>query len=204
MNSIFLAVIAGVAGLAFAAFLVLYVLRQDEGSERMKDISAAIKEGAMAFLGREYRILAVFVVLVAIVLGVVPDLGWWVSFSFAFGAICSGLAGFIGMNVAIRSNARTAAAAQKSLNQGLKVSFRGGAVMGMCVVSILGLSILYFAFNSRVDFLNIIPGFGFGASAVAIFARTGGGIYTKAADTGADLVGKVEKGIPEDALFDSI
>jgi len=200
MDSIFLAVIAGAAGLAFAAFLVLYVLRQDEGSERMRDISAAIKEGAMAFLGREYRILAVFVVLVAIVLGVVPDLGWWVSFSFAFGAICSGLAGFIGMNVAIRSNARTAAAAQKSLNQGLKVSFRGGAVMGMCVVSIgiLGLSILYFAFNNRVDFLEIIPGFGFGASAVAIFARTGGGIYTKAADTGADLVGKVEKGIPED------
>jgi len=200
MDSIFLAVIAGIAGLAFAAFLVLYVLRQDEGSERMKDISAAIKEGAMAFLGREYRILAVFVVLVAIVLGVIPDLGWWVSFSFAFGAICSGLAGFIGMNVAIRSNARTAAAAQKSLNHGLKVSFRGGAVMGMCVVSIgiLGLSILYFAFNSRVDFLNIIPGFGFGASAVAIFARTGGGIYTKAADTGADLVGKVEKDIPED------
>jgi len=200
MDSIFLAVIAGVAGLAFAAFLVLYVLRQDEGTERMKDISAAIKEGAMAFLGREYRILAVFVVLVAIVLGVIPDLGWWVSFSFAFGAICSGLAGFIGMNVAIRSNARTAAAAQKSLNHGLKVSFRGGAVMGMCVVSIgiLGLSILYFAFNSRVDFLNIIPGFGFGASAVAIFARTGGGIYTKAADTGADLVGKVEKDIPED------
>ena len=200
MDSIFLAVIAGAAGLAFAAFLVLYVLRQDEGSERMRDISAAIKEGAMAFLGREYRILAVFVVLVAIVLGVVPNLGWWVSFSFAFGAICSGLAGFIGMNVAIRSNARTAAAAQKSLNQGLKVSFRGGAVMGMCVVSIgiLGLSILYFAFNNRVDFLEIIPGFGFGASAVAIFARTGGGIYTKAADTGADLVGKVEKDIPED------
>jgi K(+)-stimulated pyrophosphate-energized sodium pump len=200
MNSIFLAVIAGVAGLAFAAFLVLYVLRQDEGSEKMKDISAAIREGAMAFLGREYRILAIFVVLVAIVLGVVPNLGWWISFSFAFGAICSGLAGFIGMNVAIRSNARTAAAAQKSLNHGLRVSFRGGAVMGMCVVSIgiLGLSILYFAFNNRVDFLEIIPGFGFGASAVAIFARTGGGIYTKAADTGADLVGKVEKGIPED------
>jgi K(+)-stimulated pyrophosphate-energized sodium pump len=200
MDSIFLAVIAGAAGLAFAAFLVLYVLRQDEGSERMRDISAAIREGAMAFLAREYRILAVFVVLVAIVLGVVPNLGWWVSFSFVFGAICSGLAGFIGMNVAIRANARTAAAAQKSLNQGLRVSFRSGAVMGMCVVSIgiLGLSILYFAFNSRVDFLEIIPGFGFGASAVAIFARTGGGIYTKAADTGADLVGKVEKGIPED------
>ena len=200
MNPVFLAVMAGGAGLAFAAFLVLYVLRQDEGSERMRDISAAIREGAIAFLRREYRMLAVFVVVVAIVLGVLPDLGWWVSFSFVFGAICSGLAGFIGMNVAIRSNARTAAAAAKSLNQGLRVSFRSGGVMGMCVVGIgiLGLSILYFAFNNRVDFLEIIPGFGFGASAVAIFARTGGGIYTKAADTGADLVGKVEKGIPED------
>jgi len=200
MDAIFLAVIAGVAGLVFAAFLVRYVLRQDEGTEQMRDISSAIREGAMAFLGREYRILAVFVVLGAIVLGALPDLSWWVSFSFVFGAICSGLAGFIGMNVAIRANARTAAAAAKSLNQGLRVSFRSGAVMGMCVVSIgiLGLSILYFAFNNRVDFLEIIPGFGFGASAVAIFARAGGGIYTKAADTGADLVGKVEQGIPED------
>jgi len=200
MDPIFIAVIAGSLGLAFAAFLVLYVLRQDQGSERMREISAAIKEGAMAFLRREYQILAVFVAVVAIVLGLIPHLGWWVAFSFVFGAVSSGVAGFIGMNMAIRSNSRTAAAAEKSLNQGLRVSFRSGAVMGICVVGIgiLGLSIIYFAFHNSIDFLKIIPGFGFGASAVAIFARAGGGIYTKAADTGADLVGKVEKGIPED------
>ena len=200
MDPIFIAVIVGSLGLAFAAFLVLYVLRQDQGSERMREISAAIKEGAMAFLRREYQILAIFVAVVAIVLGLIPHLGWWVAFSFVFGAVSSGVAGFIGMNMAIRSNSRTAAAAEKSLNQGLRVSFRSGAVMGICVVGIgiLGLSIVYFAFHNSIDFLRIIPGFGFGASAVAIFARAGGGIYTKAADTGADLVGKVEKGIPED------
>jgi len=200
MDPIFIAVIASVLGLILAGFMVLYVLRQSQGSERIKEISAAIKEGALAFLGREYKILAIFVVVVAVILGVVPDLGWWVSLAFVFGAICSGLAGFIGMSIAVRANARTAAAAQKSLNQGLRVSFRGGAVMGMCVVGIgiLGLSILYFAFHNNPEFLFIIPGFGFGASSVAIFARVGGGIYTKAADTGADIVGKVEQGIPED------
>ena len=200
MNSIYIAVACGMLGLAVAALLAYYVLKQPEGSRKVMQISAAIKEGALTFLGREYRILAVFVVVVAIVLGVVPDLGWFVSIAFIFGAVCSGLAGFIGMSIAIRTNSRTATAAQKSLNQGLKVSFRGGAVMGLSVVSIgiLGLSILYLVFGNNADFLSIIPGFGFGASSVAIFARVGGGIYTKAADTGADIVGKVEQGIPED------
>jgi len=200
MDPMFIAVISGILGLIFALFLVLYVLKNDEGSGKMREISAAIQEGATVFLGREYRILAIFVVAVAIILGFVPSLGWLVSLSFVFGAICSALAGYIGMNIAVRSNARTAAAAQKSLNHGLRVSFRGGGVMGMCVVGIgiLGLSILYFLFGDRPDFMTILPGFGFGASSVAIFARVGGGIYTKAADMGADLVGKVEKGIPED------
>ncbi|MBE0415008.1 MAG: sodium-translocating pyrophosphatase [Dehalococcoidia bacterium] len=200
IDPIFIAIIAGALGLAFAAFLATYVLRQDQGSERMREISGAIKEGAMAFLRREYQILAIFVVVITLVLGLIPPLGWWVALSFIFGALCSGIAGFIGMNMAIRSNSRTAAAAERSLNHGLRVSFRSGAVMGLCVVGIgiLGLSILYIAFHSNIDFLKIIPGFGFGASLVAIFARAGGGIYTKAADTGADLVGKVEKGIPED------
>ncbi len=200
MNPIIVAVICGALGLVLAGFMARYVLKQDQGSEKIREISAAIKEGALAFLGREYRILAIFVVVVGIILGVIPMLGWWVTLSFVFGAVCSGLAGFIGMNMAIRSNSRTAAAAQKSLNDGLRVSFRGGTVMGMCVVGIgiLGLSVMYFAFHNSLDFLKIIPGFGFGASSVAIFARIGGGIYTKAADTGADLVGKVEKGIPED------
>lgn len=195
-----IAVICGILGLIVAAFLAYYVLKQPQGSEKVRQISAAIKEGALTFLGREYRILAIFVVAVVVVLGVVPDLGWFVSIAFVFGAICSGLAGFIGMSIAIRVNSRTAAAAQQSLNQGLRVSFRGGAVMGLCVVSIgiLGLSILYFAFGENANFLTIIPGFGFGASSVAIFARVGGGIFTKAADTGADIVGKIEKGIPED------
>ncbi len=200
MNPILIAVIVGVLGLVCAGFMAVYVLRQGQGSERVREISAAIKEGALAFLGREYKILAIFVVVVAIILGVIPLLGLWVALSFVFGAICSGLAGFIGMSIAVRANGRTAAAAQKSLNQGLRVSFRGGAVMGMCVVGIgiLGLSILYFAFHNNPEFLFIIPGYGFGASSVAIFARVGGGIYTKAADTGADIVGKVEQGIPED------
>jgi K(+)-stimulated pyrophosphate-energized sodium pump len=200
MDPILIAVICGVLGLGVAAFMVSYVLKQDQGSERIREIAVAIKEGALAFLGREYRILAIFMVVVAIILGVVPNLGWLVTLSFVFGAICSGLAGYIGMNIAVRSNCRTAAAAQKSLNHGLRVSFRGGAVMGMCVVGIgiLGLSILYLVFHNNPDFLKIIPGFGFGASSVAIFARVGGGIFTKAADTGADIVGKVEKGIPED------
>ncbi len=200
MDPILIAVIAGVLGIAVAGFMARYVLSCEQGSERIIEISAAIKEGALAFLGREYRTLIILVLAIGVILGVIPSLGLWVALSFVFGAICSGLAGFIGMSVAIRSNSRTAAAAAKSLNKGLKVAFRSGSVMGMCVVGIgiLGLSIIYFSFSSHPDFLKIIPGFGFGASLVAIFARVGGGIYTKAADTGADLVGKVEKGIPED------
>ncbi|UCG10345.1 MAG: sodium-translocating pyrophosphatase [Dehalococcoidia bacterium] len=200
MDPILIAAICGVLGLVVAAFMAAYVLKQDQGSARIREISEAIKEGALAFLGREYKILAAFVIVVTIILGVVPNLGWWVATAFVFGALSSGLAGFIGMSIAIRANRRTAAAAQKSLNQGLRVSFRGGAVMGLCVVGIgiLGLSILYFAFHNQPNFLFIIPGYGFGASSVAIFARVGGGIFTKAADTGADIVGKVEKGIPED------
>lgn len=200
MNPMIVAVICGAAGLGLAGFMARYVLKQDQGSPRIREISAAIKEGALAFLGREYKILFIFVAVVAVVLGVVPMLGWWVTLAFVFGAVCSALAGYIGMNMAIRANSRTAAAVQKSLNDGLRVSFRSGAVMGLCVVGIgiLGLSVLYFAFHQNPDFLKIIPGFGFGASSVAIFARVGGGIFTKAADTGADIVGKVEKGIPED------
>jgi len=200
MVPIVIAAVCGGLALVIAAIMAAYVLRQDQGSERVREISQAIKEGALAFLGKEYSILAGFVVVVAIVLGLVPNLGWLVAAAFVFGAVCSGLAGYIGMSIAIRANRRTAAAAQKSLNQGLRVSFRGGAVMGLCVVGIgiLGLSVLYFIFHNNPNFLFIIPGYGFGASSVAIFARVGGGIFTKAADTGADIVGKVEQGIPED------
>jgi K(+)-stimulated pyrophosphate-energized sodium pump len=202
MDYMFIAAIAGVLGLAFALFAVFYVLKQGEGTQRLKEISLAIKEGALAFLYREYQILAVFVVVVTVILAVIPDLGWQVAMAFLFGALCSMGAGYAGMNMAIRSNARTAAAAKESLNQGLRVSFRAGAVMGMTVVGvgIIGLTVLYYAFHTLDpdEFVKVIPAYGFGASAVALFARVGGGIYTKAADTGADLVGKVEKNIPED------
>ncbi|PVV84872.1 sodium-translocating pyrophosphatase [Dehalogenimonas alkenigignens] len=200
MDPVLIALGCGVLGLVVAYFLARFVLSQDEGNARVREIAAAIKEGALAFLGREYRVLAVFVAIVTLVLVFVPALGWKVALAFVFGAICSGLAGYVGMTIAVRTNSRTAAAAAKSLNHGLKVSFRAGSVMGMTVVAIglLGLSLLYFAFSEDPSFLAIIPGYGFGASSVAIFARVGGGIYTKGADTGADIVGKVEQSIPED------
>jgi len=200
VDLIWIAFICGVLGLIVAGFMASYVLKQDEGNKKVREISEAIKEGAIAFLGREYKILAIFAVVVFLILGFVPSLGWAMAGVFIFGAVCSGLAGYVGMQVAVRANCRTAAAAEKSLNQGLRVAFRGGAVMGMCVVAIgiLGLAILYFIFHNNPQFVYIVPAFGFGASSVAIFARVGGGIYTKAADTGADIVGKVEQGIPED------
>jgi K(+)-stimulated pyrophosphate-energized sodium pump len=160
-----IALICGGIGLGIAGFMARYVLKQDQGSERIRQISAAIKEGALAFIRREYRILAIFVIVVAIILGVVPMLGWWVSVVFVCGAVASALAGFIGMSIAIRANGRTATAVQKSLNDGLKVSFRSGAVMGMCVVGIgiIGMSVLYFTFGSNPDMLlKVIPAFGFG------------------------------------------
>ena len=202
MDLVWICVIAGLVAAGVAVFFVRYVLRQDQGSEKIKEISAAIREGGLAFIHREYRTLAIVVVIIAIVLAVIPSLGWRLSVAFVFGALCSMGAGYAGMNMALRSNGRTCAAAQKGLNQGLRVSFRGGAVMGLTVVSIgiIGLSILYFAWHGlpENEFLFIIPAYGTGASLVALFARVGGGIFTKGADAGSDLVGKVEAGIPED------
>jgi len=200
VDPILIALICGLLGLVVAGIMAAYVLKQPQGNEKVREISEAIREGAIAFLGREYKILAIFVVIVAIILGIIPNLGWVMASVFVFGAVSSGLAGYVGMQVAVQANRRTAAAAEKSLNQGLRVAFRGGAVMGMCVVAIgiIGLSILYFIFHNNPNFVYIVPAYGFGASSVAIFARVGGGIYTKAADTGADIVGKIEEGIPED------
>jgi len=198
----------GIVALLFAGFLIRYVLAQNEGSDKIREISKAIQEGAIAFIGREYKALTVVMVIIAIILAILgkpvinAGLGWELAVALLFGAFCSASAGFLGLTMATRSNGRTAHAAQKSLNDGLRIAFRGGAIMGMCVVGIgvIGLSILYFVFHGypAARFLQIIPAYGFGASGVAIFARVGGGIFTKAADTGADLVGKVEKGIPED------
>ena len=200
MDLVWICVIVGLIGAGVVAFFVRYVLRQDAGSEKIQETSRAIREGAMAFIGREYRTLAIVVVVVAIILAVVPALGWRLSVAFIFGAICSMGAGYAGISVAVRANGRTCAAAQKGLNSGLRVAFRGGAVMGLTVVSIgiIGLSILYFVWHNDPNFLFIIPAFGAGASLVALFARVGGGIFTKGADAGSDLVGKVEAGIPED------
>ena len=202
MDLVWICVIAGVLAAGVVAFFVRYVLKQDQGSEKLREISAAIKEGGLAFIHREYRTLAIVAVVIAVVLAVIPSLGWRLSVAFVFGAICSMGAGYAGMNIALRSNGRTCAAAQKGLNQGLRVAFRGGAVMGLTVVSIgiIGLSVLYLAWHDLPgnQFLFIIPAYGTGASLVALFARVGGGIFTKGADAGSDLVGKVEAGIPED------
>ncbi len=200
MDLVWVCIVVGLIGFGVVAFFIRYVLSQDQGSQKIRETSHAIREGAMAFIGREYRTLAIVVVVITIILAVVPMLGWRVSVSFIFGAICSMGAGYAGMNMAIRTNSRTCAAAQKSLNHGLRVSFRGGAVMGLTVVSIgiIGIAILYITWHTDPAFLAIIPAYGTGASLVALFARVGGGIFTKGADSGADLVGKVEAGIPED------
>jgi len=200
MDLVWICIIAGLVAAGVVAFFVRYVLKQDQGSEKIKEISAAIKEGGLAFIHREYLTLGIVVAIIAIILAVVPGLGWRLSVAFVFGAICSMGAGYAGMNMALRSNGRTCAAAQKGLNQGLRVSFRGGAVMGLTVVSIgiIGLSVLYLLWHEHQNFLFIIPAYGTGASLVALFARVGGGIFTKGADAGSDLVGKVEAGIPED------
>ncbi|RCW45680.1 MULTISPECIES: sodium-translocating pyrophosphatase [unclassified Halanaerobium] len=189
--------LAGLIALVFAFFLAGKVNRAEVGNERMAEISNDINEGAMAFLGREYKMLSIFVIIVAVIMTFVPSLGWQTALSFVVGAIFSALAGFIGMQIATKSNARTTNAAQTGLNEALTVAFSGGSVMGMSVVGLgtLGLGILYIFFADNVEFLR---GFAFGASSIALFARVGGGIYTKAADVGADLVGKIEAGIPED------
>ncbi|MBU5669817.1 sodium-translocating pyrophosphatase [Peptoniphilus sp. MSJ-1] len=197
MDILYLAPIVGVLALLFAAYKASFVSKQDPGNERMKEISSYISEGAMAFLTREYRALVVFVIVLAIILAVglksVPT-----AICFVAGAIFSVAAGYVGMRVATKANVRTANAAWKSgLGKALDVAFSGGVVMGMCVVGlgIIGISVAYFLTDGQTE---IITGFSLGASSIALFARVGGGIYTKAADVGADLVGKVEAGIPED------
>ena len=204
--------IAGALALIYAFVKTGMINKADAGTDKMKEIGGHIRDGAMAFLGREYKVLAIFVVIVAILLAVangsMEDSSPLVGLSFVVGAICSGLAGFFGMRVATAANIRTTAAAREGLNKALAVAFGGGAVMGMSVVGLatLGLGLLLLIFANMWAFtgdetmlvLNTVTGFSLGASSIALFARVGGGIYTKAADVGADLVGKVEAGIPED------
>jgi K(+)-stimulated pyrophosphate-energized sodium pump len=185
-------------GIAYVLWQFKRILAYEQGNETMRRIAAAIQEGASAFLTREYRMLSVFVAVVAIVIAVFLQIQ--TAMSFVLGAVASAGAGYLGMYVAVRANLRTAEATRHSLHQGLRVAFGSGAIMGMSVVSfsLLGMTTLYLLFRHDPNCLTYITGFGFGASSIALFARVGGGIYTKAADVGADLVGKVEKGIPED------
>jgi K(+)-stimulated pyrophosphate-energized sodium pump len=186
--------LAGFLALFFAVVLAYQIKKAGAGDEKMKKISQAIKEGAMAYLARQYKVIAFFALILFFVL-------WWLvnfktAFGFIIGALLSALAGFIGMSISVRSNVKVAEAAKKGLGKALDVAFKGGAVTGMCVVGtgLIGVSIFYILFRDPI----LLIGFGFGASLISLFARVGGGIYTKAADVGADLVGKVEKGIPED------
>ena len=201
---LWLSPVAGILALLFAWYLAANVARQDAGTPRMKEIAAAIQEGAMAFLRREYRTLSIFIAALFIILIWQIDLPTGIS--FLGGAISSILAGFIGMSVATKANVRTAAAARHGQNKALAIAFSGGAVMGMSVVGLglFGVSTLFIIFRSinpgtdLTTLVGMVNGFALGASSIALFARVGGGIYTKAADVGADLVGKVEAGIPED------
>jgi len=200
--SIYVALVLGIVGLGFVIWKLREVLSEDAGSEKMQQIAAAVQEGAAAFLNREYTYLAGFVAVVAVIIGLFVN--WLTAISFVTGALTSAAAGYLGMWTAVRSNVRTAAAASRSLNDGLRVAFGSGSIMGMAVVSfsLIGITVLYIVFSglghSMLEVITYIAGFSFGASSIALFARVGGGIYTKAADVGADLVGKVEQGIPED------
>tara|TARA_Y100000748_G_scaffold193946_2_gene162424 strand:- start:4860 stop:7022 length:2163 start_codon:yes stop_codon:yes gene_type:complete len=208
-NLLYLAISSGIIAMLFAFWKTSWINKQDQGTEKMERIGKDISDGAMAFLKAEYRVLAIFVLVVAFLLGFAnynkDGSSSLVALSFIIGALTSGLAGFLGMRVATKANNRTTHAARTGLAPALNVAFTGGSVMGLSVVGlgVIGLSVLFMFylsyFNSDYDkILNVISGFSLGASSIALFARVGGGIYTKAADVGADLVGKVEAGIPED------
>ncbi len=212
---IWVPIVIGLLAILFAAYLASYVLRKDTGTPAMQKVAGAIFQGAMAFLNRQYRTIATLAVFAAIIVAAVLyvlsngsdatklDLAWRTAVAFLIGALCSGVSGYIGMYVAVKSNSRTASAATRSLGEALMVSLRGGAVSGFLVValSLLGVSLIFLLYsvgNGIEKVPSLIVGFGFGASFVALFAQLGGGIFTKAADVGADLVGKVEANIPED------
>ncbi len=206
-NILYLLPSTGLVALLFVYIKSKWVESKEIGTDKMKRIATNISDGAMAFLKAEYKILSIFVILTSVILaykGHSEGTSWLVAVSFIVGAICSGLAGYIGMKVATKANVRTTNAAQHSLGKALEIAFSGGSVMGMGVVGlgILGLSSLFIIYSSMFDSIDtvikVISGFSLGASSIALFARVGGGIYTKAADVGADLVGKVEAGIPED------
>jgi len=201
-----IAIIASGLALIWAIGLIIAVLNKDDGNTKMQEIAKSIQEGAMAYLNRQYKTLAVFSILIFLALALIlPQNGFELALGFIVGAVFSALAGYIGMGVAVRANVRTTQAAKSGLPHALLVAFRGGAVTGLAVVglALLGVAGFYWLFTTSMDFKideapGLLIGFAFGASLISLFARVGGGIYTKAADVGADIVGKVEQGIPED------
>lgn len=202
--SIFLwfAIIASILAIVYGLILIKVVLKKGTGDEKMKAIALAIQQGAKAYLNRQYKTIGIIALVLFLIIGLVPKLGWMMAFGFLIGAILSALAGYIGMNVSVRANVRTAEEAKKGLGEALSLAFKGGSVTGLLVVglALLGVTVFYIVAEKIVGAgaVKSLIGLSFGASLISVFARLGGGIFTKAADVGADLVGKVEAGIPED------
>ena len=197
---IMIAPLVGLIGLLVAYLIFISLKKQPDGNDKMREIAKSIYDGAMAFLFREYKVLSIFVLIIFVLMLFAPSLGWKTALAFLIGALCSIIAGFFGMNAATKANVRTSEAARSGgLAKALFISYNGGAVMGLAVASLglFGVGVLYVFFGS-IENIQYINGFAMGASSIALFARVGGGIYTKAADVGSDLVGKVEAGIPED------
>jgi len=204
MNSfVIFALVSSIIAIIYGIFLIKVVLSKSTGNEKMQSIALAIQQGAKAYLNRQYKTIGIIAVVLFLTIGLIPDLGWIMALSFIFGAILSAVAGYVGMNVSVRANVRTTEEAKKGLKEALSLAFKGGSVTGLLVVglALLGVTVFYIFANKIVGgeaAVKSLIGLSFGASLISVFARLGGGIFTKAADVGADLVGKVEAGIPED------